>query len=237
MLCRRSDVEVRIHDHAHEFTPLGQHFLSRTFRFLSLAVMAFLDKFNLEKQVSFYLSYHSNPINKLLHLVCIWPILLSAVFLLCLTPPFVDQPLDSHHYVVVNYAFVAVLVYVVWYVILDPLAGSLAASFIIAMFCWSNHLIHESLAATGETPWKTALAIHIAAWIIQFIGHGFFEKRAPALLDSWDQAIITAPLFVLLEILLPLGYRRDMNARVEKQVSLNVAKFRREQIARKAKAG
>ena len=48
--------------------------------------------------------------------------------------------------------------------------------------------------------WKVALAIHVTAWILQFVGHGVFEGRAPALLDSLDQALITAPLFVLLEV-------------------------------------
>ena len=31
------------------------------------------------------------------------------------------------------------------------------------------------------------LGIHVALWIAQFIGHGVFEKRAPALLESWHQ--------------------------------------------------
>jgi uncharacterized membrane protein YGL010W len=47
----------------------------------------------------------------------------------------------------------------------------------------------------GATVWAkqvpdagmTALYIHIAAWIAQFIGHGVFEKRAPALFDSLVQ--------------------------------------------------
>ena len=42
--------------------------------------------------------------------------------------------------------------------------------------------------------------VHITGWVLQFIGHGVFEGRAPALLDSLDQALITAPLFVLLEV-------------------------------------
>ncbi|EEY54099.1 uncharacterized protein PITG_20012 [Phytophthora infestans T30-4] len=48
------------------------------------------------------------------------------------------------------------------------------------------------------------LAIHATAWILQLIGHGVFERRKPALFDSLDQALITAPMFVLLEILFPL---------------------------------
>ncbi|ETW05117.1 hypothetical protein H310_04138 [Aphanomyces invadans] len=192
--------------------------------------MLFKDKFDLEKQVEFYLSYHSNPINKLLHVICIWPILLSAIFLLCSTTPYFDVPFQP--YVVANTALVGAVIYVVWYIVLDSYAGTLAASFIVAMYIWSNVYISHAVATTGESPWRMALGIHVTAWIIQFIGHGVFEKRAPALLDSWDQAIITAPLFVLLEVLLPFGYRRDMHDRIEAQVAVNVAKFKQERAQR-----
>ena len=64
-------------------------------------------------------------------------------------------------------------------------------------------------------------------WIAQFIGHGVFEKRAPALLDSWDQAFITAPLFVLLEIMFFFGYRRQFYDDCMIQVEKNIAEFRK----------
>jgi uncharacterized membrane protein YGL010W len=66
------------------------------------------------------------------------------------------------------------------------------------------------------------LCIHLR----QFIGHGVFERRKPALFDSLDQALITAPMFVLLEILFPLGYRSELYERVSKQAKLNVKAFR-----------
>ena len=46
--------------------------------------------------------------------------------------------------------------------------------------------IKENLT-TGYPVWKIALVIHITGWILQFIGHGVFDGRAPALLDSLDQ--------------------------------------------------
>ncbi|KAF0746414.1 hypothetical protein DYB26_009687 [Aphanomyces astaci] len=194
--------------------------------------MGFKHKFDLEKQVTFYMSYHSDPTNKTLHLLCIWPILLSAIFLLCTTAPFVDVAQALHPYVVANAALVGVLIYVLWYIVLDPYAGTLAAALIVSMYVWSNVVIADAVAATGESPWRLALGIHVTAWIIQFIGHGVFEKRAPALLDAWDQAIITAPLFVLLEVLWVFGYRREMQARIEAQVAVNVATFKRERAQR-----
>ncbi|GAB4860776.1 hypothetical protein Ancab_035939 [Ancistrocladus abbreviatus] len=46
-----------------------------------------------------------------------------------------------------------------------------------------------------------ALAAQLFCWTSQFIGHGVFEKRAPALLDNLAQAFLMAPFFVLLEAL------------------------------------
>jgi 2-hydroxy fatty acid dioxygenase len=74
-----------------------------------------------------------------------------------------------------------------------------------------------------------ALALFIGSWIAQFVGHGKFEGRKPALLDNIFQAFFLAPLFVWLEILFMLGYRPDLQQRVEKLVAADIAKFREEQ--------
>ncbi len=81
----------------------------------------------------------------------------------------------------------------------------------------------------GHPIWKVALAIHVAGWILQFIGHGVFEGRAPALLDSLDQALLTAPLFVLLEVLFFLGYRKEFYEKMMKQVEVDIKEFKNKQ--------
>ena len=53
-----------------------------------------------------------------------------------------------------------------------------------------------------------------------------FEGRAPALLDSWHQAFITAPLFVVLEVLFFLGYRKQFYQECMEEVKLEIEKFR-----------
>ena len=40
------------------------------------------DKFNLKKQFVFYASYHNDPINVMIHLICIWPIFATGVVFL-----------------------------------------------------------------------------------------------------------------------------------------------------------
>ena len=68
---------------------------------------------------------------------------------------------------------------------------------------------------------KIASFVFLLAWIAQFVGHGVFEGRAPALLDSlvqcecvlsrWnvangDIALVLANFFVFMEGLFMLGY-------------------------------
>ena len=48
---------------------------------------------------------------------------------------------------------------------------------------------------------QVVLVAQLFCWTMQFIGHGVFEKRAPALIDNLVQALMMAPYFVLLEIL------------------------------------
>ncbi len=76
-----------------------------------------------------------------------------------------------------------------------------------------------------EQTLQVAVGVHVLAWIAQFIGHGAFEGRAPALLDRLLQALFLAPMFVWFEILFVLGYRPELQARVDKQVSAEIAKL------------
>lgn len=80
---------------------------------------------------------------------------------------------------------------------------------------------------------QICIALQVVSWTAQFIGHGKFEGRAPALLDNLFQAIFLAPLFVWLELLFIVGYRPELKNRVDKAVRVEIAKFR-EQKAKKA---
>lgn len=59
----------------------------------------------------------------------------------------------------------------------------------VETLCWT--LTHGTPHGDG---WQ------VACWVAQFVGHGVFEKRAPALLDNLFQAIFMAPLFVVIEV-------------------------------------
>ncbi|XP_054825272.1 2-hydroxy-palmitic acid dioxygenase mpo1-like [Prosopis cineraria] len=172
--------------------------------------MARTGLFDLEKHLAFYGAYHSNPMNIAIHTLFVWPIFFSALLILYFVPLFFNIPnvefsLFGYDVALVwNLGFVVALVYSVFYASLDLKAGSLAA--VLCVHCW----VASSFLACRlgfSLAWKLVLVVQLVCWTAQFIGHGVFEKRAPALLDNLVQALIMAPLFVLLEVLMSLfGY-------------------------------
>jgi len=173
---------------------------------------------DLEEQFTFYASYHHNGINKLIHIVCVWPILWTALVMIQYIP--LELPLSNPIHPV-NVALGFASIYATLYVLMDKKAGSLAALMVVICLITSR-----SYYLNTDGAWVTALVIHAASWISQFIGHGVFEGRAPALLDNVPQALLMGPLFVLLEVLFPLGYRKDMQAKLWKNVEKELSRLK-----------
>ncbi|XP_027338581.1 uncharacterized endoplasmic reticulum membrane protein C16E8.02 [Abrus precatorius] len=152
---------------------------------------------DLEKQFSFYGAYHSNPVNVAIHILFVWPIVFTALIILHFTPPLLSIG-PAHPVLLLNLGFFSTLFYALFYIALDKKAGSLAA--FLTFFCWvAASFVANSLGFS--LAWKVVLAAQLFCWTGQFIGHGVFEKRAPALLDNLVQAFLMAPFFVLLEVL------------------------------------
>lgn len=70
-----------------------------------------------------------------------------------------------------------------------------------------------------------AIGVHVISWILQFVGHGKYEGRKPALLDNLVQALFLAPLFVWYEILFKLGFYKQLKKDVEAGVEVEIAKL------------
>lgn len=107
------------------------------------------------------------------------------------------------------------------YVLMEPVAGALLAPLVIGGAAYAKHL-----TSTGGAPvnyWSAG--VNVACWIAQFIGHGIFEGRAPALLDNLVQAFLLAPFFVWFEILFFFGYRPELKRRLNKAVEQELQKL------------
>lgn len=121
-----------------------------------------------------------------------------------------------------NAGTIAAVSYSTLYILMEPVAGGLLAPLIIGGTAYANYLT----STYGATVNSWALGVHICSWLAQFVGHGKFEGRAPALLDNLVQALFLAPFFVWFEILFFLGYRPELKARLDRAVEKEVKKFR-----------
>ncbi|KAL5722887.1 hypothetical protein ACHQM5_006347 [Ranunculus cassubicifolius] len=185
--------------------------------------------FDLEKHFAFYGAYHSKPINIFIHMIFVWPILFTALILLYFTPspfPLPQIHLSSYGTLIFNLGFFTTLIYSGFYIALDKKAGSLAA--VLCFLCWvAGSLVASHLGFS--LAWKVVLTSQILCWTGQFIGHGVFEKRAPALLDNLTQAFVMAPFFVLLEALqMYCGYEPypGFHAKVQARIDAEIKEWR-----------
>jgi uncharacterized membrane protein YGL010W len=154
----------------------------------------------LEKHYEFYAKYHTHSINKIIHVFCL-PVLLwtTTVFL-----KYIPWKLDTD-ILVIDAAFLVAAAYMIYYIILDGFLGLLMSIF-LALTLWTTALFIQNV----DYAWIYALGGHIISWILQFIGHEYFESNKPALFDSLFSTIRIAPLFALLEILFLCGYKKEM---------------------------
>lgn len=192
-------------------------------------------KLDLKEQLTFYGSYHHNPINQLIHAVFVPLILWSVVIWASYTPtipPFPPNasyllpnlpPLLSNH-LLFNASFLLLAYYSLYYIALHPLVGASWAVFTaIPMWASANYF-----QQTIPNAWLWALAFFILGWVMQIgPGHGYFEKRKPALTDNFHQSLTLAPLFVWFECLFFIGLYPGLQKQVKTSVEKNIRAWKR----------
>jgi len=178
---------------------------------------------SLETQFSFYASYHHDFANQIIHIIFVWPILWTALLFMAYTPSVVEVTVGSEVVPLHPCCAIFALTYIVYYVLLERPAGIGAA--ILAFVCWATV---EWMARNQDYEvFRWSAILHGVCWVSQFLGHGIFEKRAPALIDNLAQSFFMAPFFVLLEGLSWCGYRRDMFQRMNVTIEENICAFQK----------
>ncbi|KAF8455663.1 hypothetical protein BGX38DRAFT_1166024 [Terfezia claveryi] len=180
----------------------------------------------LESQLAFYRSYHHDPKNVVIHLIFIPVLTFTSLLLATTTGDFIQLP-----YIPINGAALIAGAYLLTYFLMEPVAGASMIPVVGALLWYLNKLHAEY----GPQAILVAGIVNVLAWIAQFIGHGVFEKRAPALKDNLVQAFLLAPFFVWFELLFSCGYRPELYERVERQAVAAINKYRAEQKNGKAK--
>lgn len=169
---------------------------------------------DLESQLVFYKAYHNTTINVLIHSVFVPLILFSSARILN------DVPL-GHGFTL---AHLLALVFGTFYVMLHRPAGMLASS-MLALMCYV--LNNGQVRITVRQAWT----VFVVSWIFQFIGHGFFEKRKPALLDNLVQSLVLAPYFILFELLFLLGLLPELRKSLQDRTDRELRRLREQKTS------
>lgn len=158
--------------------------------------------FDLETQLTFYKAYHNTTPNILIHSLFVPTILFTSLRILN----------EIHLFQEISLAHVLAFGFGLFYIMLNISTGMLASA-VLALMCYAINTWHvlESL--------KQAWFLFFISWVWQFIGHGVFEKRKPALLDSLVQSLVLAPYFILYELLFLLGFMPVLRASLQKRVN------------------
>src|SRR5580704_9384874 len=141
-----------------------------------------------------YGASHQNPTNKLLHWICVPPIVLAVLGLLWSVPvPAGFVALSPW----LNWASLAAAAALLYYLTLSwRLAAGVLVGFLVLLW------ITRALAQLPWPLWQTSLVIFVVAWIGQFIGHAI-EGRRPSFFKDL-QFLLIGPLW-----LLAAAYRRS----------------------------
>ena len=240
-------------------------------------------------ELTFYASYHSHPMNQLVHIVCV-PLLLFTVLIFA---AYVPPPIKSIPQL--TWPLLGACAWSLHHVRAAPLVGSIVSCLTFAMALAATAIVererrtsnrsfveflvgdrvhvlepvqfagnvgkvvkrnvgsvvvrlegsnvslealHSQLRGFGECRAGDRVRtlgagtygfaafyaglVHLFCWYAQIHpGHGIYEGRKPALLDSAIQSFLDAPLFVWYEVAFACGYdpalKQELDAAVEKQ--------------------
>jgi uncharacterized membrane protein YGL010W len=134
-----------------------------------------------------YGTSHRNPINKILHWICVPPIVLSVLgFLVAIPLPARVTAISPW----LNVGTVVAALALLYYVRLSPALALGMLPLVVLAF-----LGIDALAQLGWPLWGSCLAIFVVAWIGQFIGHAIEGQRPSFFKDL--QYLLIGPLWLL----------------------------------------
>ena len=133
----------------------------------------------LEAHFADYATFHGTPGNKACHYVAVPLIVLTLVALLA------QVEVATVSGFTLTLAEVVIVLVTAYYLTLDATLALLMLA-VFVLFAWAGRFI----------PPPIALALFIAAWVLQFIGHYVYEHRSPAFFRNLTHLLV-GPLWVL----------------------------------------
>jgi uncharacterized membrane protein YGL010W len=145
-----------------------------------------------------YGSSHLNKTNKIIHWICVPPIVWTVVALLW-SLPFPGELTVMG--IPVNWAVIAMILLQIYYF---KLSTPLALGFLLV----NAALLFLTAYIQGISPWplwQVALVVFVLAWIGQFIGHIFEGKRPSFFKDL--QFLLIGPVWLRAALYRPAGVK------------------------------
>ena len=166
----------------------------------------------IETLLTQYAAYHRDRRNIATHFVGI-PMIVFAIVLALAT---LSVPLGP---VSITAAAVVCVASILYYLRLDLTLALTMAAVYFAMCAAASEMTHR-LATGAVLGW--ALAIFVAGWALQFLGHKY-EGMKPAFFDDAKQLLI-GPLFVCAEAFFACGAKPQWRRYIEERVGPTVAR-------------
>ena len=122
------------------------------------------------------------------------------------------------------------------YLFVDFVTGFVSTFLFLGELFLSNYLFNNQadlFPFLGLSHFQVMLYVHLFAWVTQFVGHGIFEKRAPALLDNM-LLMFVAPFFMVFEVLnVGMGYKEKEVRVWNRSVALEIKQYRDSKIKKR----
>lgn len=157
-----------------------------------------------------YAQYHRDRRNILTHLVGI-PLIVLAIGLLLARPVWPVAGMG------LTLAWLLWAAAALWYLTRGSALLGAATVGAMAVLMGLAHAWAGHLESTGSAwaPWMVGVAVFVAGWVFQFVGH-YFEGRKPAFADDLV-GLLVGPMFVVAEVLMMLGALGAMRQTIEMQ--------------------
>ncbi len=166
---------------------------------------------SLSDQMAVYAAYHRHPVNRGIHFLGIPAIVWSIMVFLAFIPLFESAG------IAVTGAHVAIVILLAYYLALDFALG--VASVVVFTVLLVSAL--QLVTYDSQLAWMAGADVFVLGWVVQFLGHGVWEKRRPALVDNLFQVFV-APIFLVAATAFGLGLKKQLHAEVSAKMNTHL---------------
>ena len=158
------------------------------------------------EELTFYNTYHTHPINKVIHFFCIPVIMFSTINFLSCFKIVGTKTSGFHNKQIIGLSSLLYNFYISLYFYKFNITVSVSMFLyltIIYLYAYYFRIMNNTYINENDklTIWQRKnIKLFFGAWILQFLGH-FIEGNRPALMDNVSQTFLYAPVFSLNHLL------------------------------------